>query len=56
MLTELGIISKDKQGVYIISSMIIDLRNFKMKAEDNITVIESKESKFISNDYKNVQI
>ena len=54
MLTELGIISKDKQGVYIISSMIIDLRNFKMKAEDNITMIESKENKVISSDYENI--
>ena len=36
MLTELGIIDKDKQGLYIINSMIIDLRNYKIKDESII--------------------
>ena len=36
MLTELGIICKDNQGVFMINAMIVDLRNVKMKSESNI--------------------
>ena len=40
MLTELGIISRDKMGVFSVNAMIVDLRNVKMKA-DSRTVMES---------------
>ena len=53
MLTELGIIGKNKAGIFIINTMIVDLRNCKIKTEDNRTMIESKENKLISNDYEN---
>ena len=47
MLIEMGIISRDETGLFSINSMIIDLRNVKMKAESR-TVIKTEENTLIS--------
>ena len=36
MLIILGVIRKDKIGVFIINTMVVDLRNIKMKTESII--------------------